>query len=245
MGDDGRLGRSPNATDRRSRSSSSGTVSGECVDGSGIGAEMVQQFARQGARVAFLDRDVEASQSVVRALAGSVPHAPRFLLCDLTDVSALRSALAGIASELGAITVLVNNAASDDRHTSAEITPEYWDERLAVNLRHQFFAIQAAYIAVSLRRRQFGDEEPKLYHRRRLGLNATIEPNPLPGRSTRALNSTANVRRTIAAESARDRREAGRLPCSTASCTVAYGRENSYFVDDVCRGDQRNTKTQR
>jgi NAD(P)-dependent dehydrogenase (short-subunit alcohol dehydrogenase family) len=94
--------------------------------GSGIGAEFVQQFGRQGARVAFLDRDVDASQSLIRALTGSVPHAPRFRPCDLTDISALRSALAEIASELGAITVLVNNAASDDRHTTAEITPEYW-----------------------------------------------------------------------------------------------------------------------
>jgi NAD(P)-dependent dehydrogenase (short-subunit alcohol dehydrogenase family) len=112
--------------------------------GSGIGAEMVEQFARQGAYVAFLDRDVEASQRLVLALTSMVPRIPAFIACDLTDISGLRAALARVASELGGpITVLVNNAASDDRHTTAEITPEYWDERLAVNLRHQFFAIQA------------------------------------------------------------------------------------------------------
>jgi NAD(P)-dependent dehydrogenase (short-subunit alcohol dehydrogenase family) len=117
--------------------------------GSGIGAEMVQQFARQRARVAFLDRDVEASQRLVRALTDGVSYVPYFLPCDLTDISALRSALKHIGSALGAVTVLVNNAASDDRHTTAEITPEYWDERLAVNLRHQFFAIQAVIDAMT------------------------------------------------------------------------------------------------
>ncbi len=111
--------------------------------GSGIGAEIVEQFARQGARVAFLDRDLEPAQDLVAALTGNVPHVPHFLPCDVTQIAALRAALARIDEELGAVTVLVNNAASDDRHITAEITPEYWDERLAVNLRHYFFAIQA------------------------------------------------------------------------------------------------------
>ena len=111
--------------------------------GTGIGAEMVQQFARQGARVAFLDRDVEASHELVRATSAGVRHVPRFFACDVTDIGALRSALARVGTELGTVTILVNNAASDDRHTTSEVTPEYWDERLAVNLRHQFFAIQA------------------------------------------------------------------------------------------------------
>jgi NAD(P)-dependent dehydrogenase (short-subunit alcohol dehydrogenase family) len=111
--------------------------------GSGIGAEIVEQFARQGARVAFLDRGLEPAQDLVAALTGNVPHVPHFLPCDVTRIAALRAALARIDEELGAVTVLVNNAASDDRHITAEITPEYWDERLAVNLRHYFFAIQA------------------------------------------------------------------------------------------------------
>jgi NAD(P)-dependent dehydrogenase (short-subunit alcohol dehydrogenase family) len=111
--------------------------------GSGIGAVMVELFARQGARAAFIDLAVEPSIDLVKSLSGSVPHVPLFVPCDVTDIAALRSALARISSELGTVTVLVNNAASDDRHTTSEITPDYWDERMAVNLRHLFFAIQA------------------------------------------------------------------------------------------------------
>jgi D-xylose 1-dehydrogenase len=112
--------------------------------GSGIGAVMVEQFALQGARVAFLDRAVGPSMELVETLTARVPHAPVFFACDVTDIAALRNALGTIGTQLGPVTVLVNNAASDDRHTTAEITPEYWDERMAVNLRHYFFAIQAA-----------------------------------------------------------------------------------------------------
>jgi NAD(P)-dependent dehydrogenase (short-subunit alcohol dehydrogenase family) len=111
--------------------------------GSGIGAVMVELFARQGARVGFIDRAIEPSTELVRTLNGSVPHVPVFVPCDITDIGAMQTALAQISSELGVVTALVNNAASDDRHSTAEITPEYWDERMAVNLRHQFFAIQA------------------------------------------------------------------------------------------------------
>jgi NAD(P)-dependent dehydrogenase (short-subunit alcohol dehydrogenase family) len=111
--------------------------------GSGIGAVLVELFARQGARVAFLDIAIEPSLRLVRALTDTVASPPLFVPCDITDIGALRSALELVASRLGPVRVLVNNAASDDRHTTAEITPEYWDERMAVNLRHQFFAIQA------------------------------------------------------------------------------------------------------
>ena len=106
--------------------------------GTGIGAVMVEEFAQQGARVAFLDVALEPSQQLVRALTGKVAHMPLFVPCDVTDIAALRAALAEITRRAGAIAVLVNNAASDDRHTSADITPEYWDERMAVNLRHYF-----------------------------------------------------------------------------------------------------------
>jgi NAD(P)-dependent dehydrogenase (short-subunit alcohol dehydrogenase family) len=111
--------------------------------GSGIGAELVEQFACQGSRVAFLDIAADVSTELVARLTRTGAAAPLFLPCDLTDIAALRAALATIAQRLGAIRVLINNAASDDRHASAEITPEYWDERMAVNLRHHFFAIQA------------------------------------------------------------------------------------------------------
>ena len=111
--------------------------------GSGIGAEMVGAFARQGARTAFLDTATEASVALVDALRTAGPHVPLFVRCDVTDVAALRAAFALVAQQLGAVTILVNNAASDDLHFTRDITPQYWDERMAVNLRHQFFAIQA------------------------------------------------------------------------------------------------------
>jgi NAD(P)-dependent dehydrogenase (short-subunit alcohol dehydrogenase family) len=111
--------------------------------GSGIGASMVEQFALQGARVAFLDIDSGSSETLAGRLSEGCEHAPWFMRCDVTDVAALRSAVAEIEARLGALGVLVNNAASDDRHRFADVTPEYWDERMAINLRHHFFAIQA------------------------------------------------------------------------------------------------------
>jgi NAD(P)-dependent dehydrogenase (short-subunit alcohol dehydrogenase family) len=110
---------------------------------SGIGAAMVEGFALQGARVAFLDVADEASAHLVAQLKPSSPHEPLFLHCNLLDIAALRTAVAQVELRLGPVRVLVNNAASDDRHKFAEVTPEYWDERMAVNLRHQFFATQA------------------------------------------------------------------------------------------------------
>jgi D-xylose 1-dehydrogenase len=110
---------------------------------SGIGAEMVRQFAGNGAKVAFIDIQDEAAQALVAELAPCT-HAPRFLHCDVTDIPALRHAVAGIARDLGPITVLINNAGNDQRHRSDEVSPESWDRTLALNLDHQFFACQAA-----------------------------------------------------------------------------------------------------
>jgi len=110
----------------------------------GIGAGMVQEFALQGARVAFLDRQEEKAHAVVdRCTELGVRHQPAFRIVDLVDVAATQNAIAELAAELGSFAVLVNNAASDDRHTWEEVTPEYWDDRLNTNLRHYFFAIQA------------------------------------------------------------------------------------------------------
>ena len=111
--------------------------------GSGIGASMVEHFALQGAKVAFLDIDRDSSERLVASLSTRCEHAPLFMPCDLTDIAALRSAVADVEGRLGALRVLVNNAARDDRHKFADVTPEYWDERMALNLRHHFFAIQA------------------------------------------------------------------------------------------------------
>jgi D-xylose 1-dehydrogenase len=104
--------------------------------GSGIGAAIVEAFARQKAKVSFLDIDETAS---LRGT-GTECH---FEPCDVRDTAALRQAIDKVRRALGPITILVNNAARDDRHATAEVTSEYWDERMAVNLKHQFFAAQA------------------------------------------------------------------------------------------------------
>jgi D-xylose 1-dehydrogenase len=112
--------------------------------GAGIGAEEVTQFATQGAKVAFVDIADEPSRALVATLRDAGHPAPLYQRCDLRDVGALRAAIAEAARQLGPIGVLVNNAANDQRHKWEDVTPEYWDERMATNLRHQFFAIQAA-----------------------------------------------------------------------------------------------------
>ena len=105
----------------------------------GIGAATVRAFAQQGARLAFLDvASVDGA-----ALAAELGADVRFLACDLTDLDALAAAMAGVIGEWGGVDVLVNNAANDDRHALADVTPDYWNERMAVNLRHLFFATQA------------------------------------------------------------------------------------------------------
>lgn len=110
---------------------------------SGIGAGLVEAFAGQGAEVAFLDIAAEAGA----ALAARWDNA-RFRACDLRDVDALTATVAALRDELGGIDVLLNNAANDDRHTLDEVTPAYWDERMATNLRHLFFAAQAVVPAM-------------------------------------------------------------------------------------------------
>jgi NAD(P)-dependent dehydrogenase (short-subunit alcohol dehydrogenase family) len=110
---------------------------------SGIGAEHVTEFAMQGAKVAFVDIGDDAANELVAALEAAGHAAPFYQHCDLKDIDALRAAIAAVGKRLGPITVLVNNAANDQRHKFEDVTVEYWDERLATNLRHQFFAIQA------------------------------------------------------------------------------------------------------
>ena len=111
---------------------------------SGIGASLVEAFARNHARVAFVDIDA-ASGAMLAARLESATHPPLFLACDLLDVEALRHTIATIRERIGLIGVLVNNAANDERHDVDAVTPDYWDRALAVNLRHQFFAAQAVH----------------------------------------------------------------------------------------------------
>jgi len=111
--------------------------------GSGIGAALVEGFARQGARVAFVDIDGEAGEALADRLAGGGHARPWHRQCDVADVPALQLAIADAASQLGDFHVLVNNVGSDDRHALHEVTPEYWDRRVAINQKPAFFAIQA------------------------------------------------------------------------------------------------------
>ncbi len=110
---------------------------------SGIGAAEVEHFAAQGARVAFVDIADAPAQALAARLTADGHFEPFFQRCDITDTAALQAAIAAAAARLGPITVLVNNAANDQRHRWQDVTPEYWDERMAVNLKHQFFCIQA------------------------------------------------------------------------------------------------------
>ncbi|MDP3801850.1 MAG: SDR family oxidoreductase [Phenylobacterium sp.] len=121
--------------------------------GSGIGAALTEGFARQGARVIFMDIAAEASIALVDSL-GDCQPCPVFRACDLTDLEALRATMDAVIAEHGPIDVLINNAANDDRHTLAEVTPAYWDDRIGVNLRHLYFAAQAA--AAGMRERGSG-----------------------------------------------------------------------------------------
>lgn len=109
---------------------------------SGIGASFVEHFAAQGAHVGFLDFDATAAADLLAGLPDSA--VVRFAEVDLRDIAALRAAIAHLRTELGGgFTVLVNNAARDDRHSIDSVTPDYWDDRMNTNLRHQFFCVQA------------------------------------------------------------------------------------------------------
>jgi NAD(P)-dependent dehydrogenase (short-subunit alcohol dehydrogenase family) len=113
----------------------------------GIGAEMVAAFASQGSRVSFLDIDEAAG----RALADQVTA--DFVPCDVTDIAALRNAIACIETSQNAIDVLINNAGKDDRQVFADIEPDTWHRMLRLNLDHQFFASQAVAKGMSARGR--------------------------------------------------------------------------------------------
>ena len=111
--------------------------------GSGIGASLVEGFARQGARVAFTDVARAQSEQLLATLQAGGLDPPWYRHGDVSDVPSLQEAIADAAAALGDFNVLVNNVASDDRHATLQVTPEYWDERMAVNQRPAFFAIQA------------------------------------------------------------------------------------------------------
>jgi NAD(P)-dependent dehydrogenase (short-subunit alcohol dehydrogenase family) len=115
---------------------------------SGIGEKIVEEFAQQGAKVAFLDIQTEAGTELVRKITANGSTQPHFLPCDLTDIDTLRGCVQRIVAEFKTVDVLVNNAAHDARHALADVTPEYWYQSIAVNLKHQFFTTQAVIPAM-------------------------------------------------------------------------------------------------
>lgn len=125
----------------------------------GIGACLVEQFVAQGARVGFVDIAEAEGRALVQRL-GALPGlhgattAPLFVPCDITDVAALRAAIAEVAAAHGPVMALLNNAANDRRHRIDEVTPEFWDAAVAVNMKHAFFAAQA--VAPGMRAAQGG-----------------------------------------------------------------------------------------
>ncbi len=131
------------------------SLQGRCVfisgGATGIGECLVEQFMAQGARVGFCDIAVEAGHALVQRLSAGAGQAglngprtaPLFVPCDITDVAALRAAIAQVAEAFGPVMALLNNAANDRRHKIDEVTPEFWDSAVAVNMKHAFFAAQA------------------------------------------------------------------------------------------------------
>ncbi|KWV56622.1 3-oxoacyl-ACP reductase [Bradyrhizobium macuxiense] len=109
---------------------------------SGIGEAIVRRFAQQKSIVVFFDIKVDEGTRLARELTDQGLSA-HFLKVDLADIGALRAGVSDARGAHGPINVLVNNAAHDERHSTEEMTPEYWDDRIAVNLKHQFFAAQA------------------------------------------------------------------------------------------------------
>jgi NAD(P)-dependent dehydrogenase (short-subunit alcohol dehydrogenase family) len=115
----------------------------------GIGESIVRHFARQGSNVAFLDILDAPAGALVEELGAEGCPKPEYIHCDVTDVPALRAAMAQALARHGAVDVLVNNAANDQRHRIEDVTPEYWDQCVALNLRPYFFTAQALLPAMA------------------------------------------------------------------------------------------------
>jgi D-xylose 1-dehydrogenase len=114
----------------------------------GIGESIVTNFARQGSRVAFLDIQDEPARRLVANLTAEGCPVPLYVHCDLTDIAVLKQNVAEVIATLGTVDVLVNNAANDERHKTEDVTPEYWEHCMQLNLKHHFFCIQAVLPAM-------------------------------------------------------------------------------------------------
>ena len=111
---------------------------------SGIGETIVENFLQQGSKVVFLDKEKDLGLRLVSKLK-NYNYKAIFKECDLINIEDLKSKINQIREQVGFISILVNNAANDERHDIDSVTPEYWDNRMNVNLRHYFFTIQSVY----------------------------------------------------------------------------------------------------
>ena len=116
--------------------------------GSGIGSSIVEHFCEQGSEVYFVDINVEDSNNLVTEIKNKNYKTPTFIKCDLLNIKKFQNVLENIISEKGPINILVNNAANDERHTIDEVTVDLWNERININLRHFFFAVQSVKSAM-------------------------------------------------------------------------------------------------
>ena len=110
---------------------------------SGIGEAIVEAFATQNSRVAFLDIQDAAADRLIHKIEAAGFTPPVYFHCDLSDAAAIKASIEDILQRFNTVDVLVNNAGNDSRHSIEDVTPEYWDQAMAVNLKHQFFMAQA------------------------------------------------------------------------------------------------------
>jgi len=111
--------------------------------GSGIGASIVEHFCEQGSEVYFIDINEDESKKLIEDIKNKNHSLPTFIKCDLLNIKELQKTIADIISNKGPIDILINNAANDTRHKIDDVTEEYWNERMNVNLRHFFFTVQS------------------------------------------------------------------------------------------------------
>ena len=112
---------------------------------SGIGESIVEQFVIQKSKVAFIDIEEKLAKNLIERINKKYNTKPLFIKCDLKNISELKVSIQQVRQDLGPISILINNAANDERHNIDDVTPEYWDDRMNINLKHYFFAIQSVY----------------------------------------------------------------------------------------------------
>ena len=112
---------------------------------SGIGESIVEQFVIQKSKVAFIDIEEKLAKNLIERINKKYNTKPLFIKCDLKNISELKVSIQQVRQDLGPISILINNAANDERHNIDDVTPEYWDDRMSINLKHYFFAIQSVY----------------------------------------------------------------------------------------------------